>query len=53
MLSTILELCGFGLVVAAAYLVALPLCLLVAGVGLVLVANLVLPEPKPKPGDTR
>lgn len=46
MLSTALELIGFCLIVAAAYLVALPLALLVAGVGLVAVANLVLPQPK-------
>jgi hypothetical protein len=42
-LNTLLELLGFALVVAAAYLVSLPLALLVAGVGLILVAN-VLPE---------
>lgn len=41
MLSTLLELAGFALVVAAAYLVSLPLALLVAGVGLVLVAQVV------------
>lgn len=46
MLSTLLELVGFALVVAAAYLVALPLALLVAGVGLVLAAQ-VLPGRKP------
>ena len=38
-LNTILELLGFALVVAAAYLVAVPLALLVAGVGLILAAN--------------
>lgn len=39
MLSTLLELIGFCLVVAAAYLVALPLALLVGGCGLILAAN--------------
>lgn len=39
MLNTLLEIAGFGLVVAAAYLVALPLALLVAGAGLILAAN--------------
>ena len=39
MLSTLLEVLGFALVVAAAYLVAVPLALLVAGVGLILAAN--------------
>lgn len=39
MLSAILELVGFCLVVAAAYLVALPLALLVGGSGLILAAN--------------
>lgn len=39
MVSTLLELVGFGLVVAAAYLVALPLALLVGGLGLILGAN--------------
>ena len=39
MLNTLLEVVGFGLVVAAAYFVALPLALLVAGAGLILAAN--------------
>lgn len=39
MLSTLLEVLGFLLVVAAAYLVATPLALLVAGLGLILAAN--------------
>lgn len=39
MLSTLLEILGFGCVVAAAYLVALPLALLVGGAGLILAAN--------------
>jgi hypothetical protein len=38
-LHTLLEAVGFVLVVAAAYFVALPLALFVAGVGLILVAN--------------
>lgn len=38
-LSTLLEVLGFGLVVAAAYLVALPLALFVAGLGLIVTAN--------------
>lgn len=39
MLSTVLELLGLVLIVAAAYLVSLPLALLVAGVGLVVLAQ--------------
>lgn len=39
MLSTLLELVGLVLVVAAAYFVALPLALFVAGVALVFVAQ--------------
>ena len=39
MLSTLLELVGFGLVVAAAYFVAVPLALLVGGLGLIVGAN--------------
>lgn len=39
MLSTLLELVGMGLVVAAAYLVALPLALLVAGGLLIVLAQ--------------
>lgn len=39
MLNTLLEVLGFCCVVAAAYLVALPLALLVGGVGLILAAN--------------
>ena len=38
-LRTLLELLGFGLLVAAAYLVAPPLALLVAGLGLILFAT--------------
>ena len=38
-LSTLLESVGFALVVAAAYCVAVPLALLVAGLGLVLAAQ--------------
>jgi hypothetical protein len=37
--STLVELVGICLIVAAAYLVALPLALLVAGVWLMTVAN--------------
>ena len=39
MLGTLLEIVGFLLVVAAAYLVSLPLALLVAGVGLIVGAQ--------------
>lgn len=39
MLSAILEAVGFLLVVAAAYLIALPLALFVGGAGLILAAN--------------
>lgn len=39
MLSTVLELAGFALIVGAAYLVAVPLACLVAGLGLVFVAQ--------------
>lgn len=39
MLSTLLEAVGFLFVVAAAYFVALPLALFVAGCGLILAAN--------------
>lgn len=45
MLSVVLEVVGFALVVAAAYLVALPLALLVAGVGLILTAYVLQPRP--------
>lgn len=38
-LSTLLEILGLALVVAAAYLIALPLALFVAGVALVFVAQ--------------
>ena len=48
-LSTLLELTGLVLVVAAAYLVALPLALLVAGVALVLLAQ---GFDRPAPGST-
>lgn len=44
MLATLLEVAGFALVVAAAYLVALPLALLVAGVGLLLAALVLEPR---------
>lgn len=46
MLATLLEVLGFGLVVAAAYLVSLPLALLVAGVGLLLAAFVLEPRRK-------
>jgi hypothetical protein len=39
-LATLLEIIGFLLVIAAAYLVSLPLALLVAGVGLIVGVNL-------------
>lgn len=39
MLSTLLELAGLLLVIASAYLVSLPLALLVAGISLVLIAQ--------------
>lgn len=39
MLSTLLELVGVALVIAAAYLVSLPLALLVAGAALVFIAQ--------------
>lgn len=39
MLSNVFEFLGFALLVAAAYLIALPLALAVAGVGLLLAAN--------------
>lgn len=39
MLSTLLELIGFALVVAAAAFVAVPLALFVAGVGLIVLAQ--------------
>lgn len=45
MLSTCLELLGFALVIAAAYLVALPLALVVGGVGLVVIANVMVAAP--------
>lgn len=48
MLATLLEVAGFGLVVAAAWLIALPLALLVAGVGLLVAAYVV--EPRRKAG---
>lgn len=51
-LATLLELVGFALVVAAAYLVALPLALLVAGVGLVVGAQ-VMPARKPRKAESR
>lgn len=38
MLATLIEIAGFGLVVAAAYLIALPLALLVGGLGLIVAA---------------
>lgn len=47
MLSTLLELTGFVLVVAAAYLISLPLALLVAGIGLVLGAQVLSPRSTP------
>lgn len=47
MLSTLLEIVGFVLVVAAAYLVALPLALLVAGVGLIAGAQVAQRPAKP------
>lgn len=47
MVSTLLELGGIVLLVAAAYLVALPLALAVAGVALVLLAQAVERTPKP------
>lgn len=51
MFSAILEAIGFALVVAAAYLVALPLALLTAGIGLILAANLIAAR-RAKPGET-
>lgn len=39
MLATLLEILGFLLVVSAAYLVSLPLALLVAGAGLIVGAQ--------------
>jgi hypothetical protein len=39
MLNVLLELAGFVLIVAAAALVAVPLALAVAGIGLVVLAN--------------
>lgn len=39
MLATLLEVVGFLLLVAAAYLVSLPLALFVAGAGLVIAAQ--------------
>lgn len=39
MVTTLLELIGFALIVAAAYLVSVPLALLVAGLGLILLAT--------------
>lgn len=47
MLSTLLELSGVVLLVAAAYFVALPLALAVAGVALVLLAQAVERTPEP------
>lgn len=46
MLPTLLEIVGFVLVVAAAYLVALPLALLVAGVLLIVAAQAAQRRPK-------
>ena len=46
MLATLLEILGFVLVVAAAYLVSLPLALLAAGVGLLLAALVLEPRRK-------
>jgi hypothetical protein len=53
-LSTLLEAVGFALIVSAAYFVAMPLALLVAGVGLIYVANVaaVRAAAKPKPEPT-
>lgn len=48
MLATLLEIAGFLLVVAAAYLVSLPLALLVAGVGLIVAAVVLEPRRKAK-----
>ena len=45
-LATLLEIVGFLLVVAAAFLVSLPLALLVAGVGLLLAALVLEPRRK-------
>lgn len=39
MVTSLLEIAGFLLIVGAAYLVSLPLALLVAGVGLILLAT--------------
>lgn len=48
MLSTVLEIVGFALVVAAAAFVAVPLALLVAGCGLVFLAQGLERKPEPK-----
>lgn len=48
MLATLLELTGFGLLVAAAYIVSLPLALLVAGFGLLVAAG-TLDSPSKEP----
>lgn len=48
MLATLLEIVGFGLVVAAAAFVALPLALLVAGVGLLAAAIVMDPTRRRK-----
>lgn len=45
MLSTLLEILGFLLVVAAAYLVSLPLALMVAGLGLIVGAQSIAARP--------
>lgn len=44
MLATLLEIVGFVLVVAAAFLVSLPLALLVAGAGLIVGAQVLTPR---------
>ncbi len=44
MLATLLEVLGFGLIVASAAFVSLPLALLVAGVGLLLAALVLEPR---------
>jgi hypothetical protein len=47
-LATLLEILGFLLVVAAAYMVSLPLALLVAGAGLIVGAQVVSPRRRAK-----
>jgi hypothetical protein len=47
-LATLLEVLGFLLVIAAAYLVSLSLALLVAGAGLILAALVLEPRRKAK-----